>query len=135
MLIGLGRLKSIIAEAAIERKAGDLTPRYVRDLEDAAARRASSKRGLDDFRRDGTGMVQQELDAEFEPKPGDVFELTYSDTTMGNVELGTINRPARSGVDSEDDSESDDEAYRRYLRSMGIKARVFDGKVKILSVE
>lgn len=122
MLIKFGRLKSIIAEVVSE--AGNRTNPLRADYDPDF--------GLD---LDSQELRAAEDAAEFEPKPGDVFELTYSDTTMGNVELGTIDRPARSGVDSEDDSESDDEAYRRYLQSLGIEARVFDGKVKILSVE
>jgi hypothetical protein len=53
------------------------------------------------------------------------IELSFSDTEMGNADLGWMKRKVRKNA--ENASESEDHRYRMFLRKKGIFARVRDG--------
>ena len=58
------------------------------------------------------------------------LELVYDDVEVGHPELGMMKRDERiftgeGGYDADDE----DEAYQRFLKAKGVKARVVDGKV------
>lgn len=58
------------------------------------------------------------------------LELVYDDVEVGHPELGMMPRDERifTGADGYD-ADDEDEAYQKFLKGKGIKARVLDGKV------
>jgi hypothetical protein len=58
------------------------------------------------------------------------LEIVYDDIEFGVPELGMMKRDERifTGADGYD-ADDEDEAYQKFLKAKGIKARVLDGKV------
>lgn len=55
------------------------------------------------------------------------YQLEFSDVSFGHPEFGFISRVYRHDYDGED------MAYQRYLRSLGIRATVVEGVIRVKS--